>query len=388
MMGDGMPIEQNDAYSMLMDQAVSGGTGTSVYLGHMLQFASFAAYLKKTGTAAFTQEAGPDGATQASATDGTTTMNVGVQLNPNLEQTTVNGYPVRGIATVRMALPDPLALTKIVTFGVSLAEIPPGLAVGNTLIQALFKPLLQQLTQYVQTTVENWLEVDVGESIDELGDAVADAAGEAAEAVGEETAEVVVEEAVVAELAIDLSAAVPAFAVLGLLIAIPLLLTALAKQFELHFEINNETDHDFQWSVPYSYDGAMTAQPATSVLPKMGTATDSWGDKTDVPVVYQLNFSSMNKSGYEGTGFVLRLTPTDIEGQDIGAAISIPWIEDNALWLGDVDSGTDWEDVFNNNPVAQESVNHGNQRFYTTLSIDALSGNQDVYHCVLRILPI
>ena len=72
------------------------------------------------------------------------------------------------------------------------------------------------------------------------------------------------------------------------------------------------TDHDITWSEPYIYNGAMTAQPVDQVLPKMGRAVDAWGDKTDVPVVYQANFSSMNKSGYEGTGVALKLSPNGL----------------------------------------------------------------------------
>ena len=139
----------------------------------------------------------------------------------------------------------------------------------NILVQSLFKPLLQQLVSYVQNTVVRWLDVDVGEDIADLGSDLADAAGEAAEEVSAETAELVVEEVAVAEVAIDLSAAVPAFAVLALLAAVPLLIIDLSKQFLLHLEIDNQTDYDVTWAQPYIYNGAMTAEPKDQVLPKM-----------------------------------------------------------------------------------------------------------------------
>jgi hypothetical protein len=387
-MGSGIPAENNEPYRLMMDQAVSGGEGTAGYLDHLLQFAKFSSYLNQAGVSAFSQAAGPDGSFHATATDGTTKMAVGVQLNDNLDETDYHGIPVRGIATVRMSLPDPRQIVKIANFGLSLAEIPPGIAVTNTLIQSLFKPLLQQLTKYIQSTIEDWLKTDVGESVEELGDALAETTEDVAETVGEETAEAVVDELVVAEVAVDLSAACPAFAGLALLIAVPLIVEALEKQFQLFLEIDNMTAHDFNWSIEYQYKNGMTAQPKASVIPKMGIATDSWGDQTSVPVVYQANFSSMNKSGFAGTGFAMRLSATDVSGQDIAVAISIPWIEDNALWLGDATPGMDWEDAFNSNPVEQLSVSHGNQRFYTSLAIDSLSGNQDIYHCVLRIEPL
>lgn len=386
--GGGVPAENNDPYRMLLDQAVAGGQSTAGYLNRMLQFAKFSSYLNTTGISAFRQAAGPNGSFQASATDGTTTMNVGVQLNDNLDVSDYNGIPVRGIATVRMSLPDPQQVVKIVNFGLGLAELPPGLAVSNALIQSLFKPLLQQLTKYVQSTVEEWLESEVGESIEELGDTLAETAEDVAETVGEETAEVVVEEAVVAEIAVDLSAACPAFAGLALLVAVPLIIEALEKDFQLYLEIDNLTSHDFNWTIEYQYENGMTAQPKASLIPKMGYATDSWGDNTNVQVVSQANFSSTNKSGFAGTGFAMNLSPTDLTGADIAACISIPWIDDNALWLGDATAGMDWESAFDNNPIPQLSVSHGNQHFFTTLAIDSLSGNQDIYHCVLRIEPL
>jgi hypothetical protein len=383
--GDGMPSRDDASYRMQLDQAVSGGSGTADYLSAVASLADFTQYLQQKGADAFTEQQSTTGSMQAVATDGTRTMQVAVRLNPGLTQTTVAGVPVRGIATVQLSLPAPRELAKIISFGLSLAEIPAGMVVTDALISALFRPLLQQLTTFVRTAVDSWLEIEIGEDVDGLGEEIASAAGDAAEEVGADTAEVVVEEAAVAELAIDLSAAVPAFAVLGVLIAVPLLVMSLSKQFELHLEIDNQTDSDFSWSTPYVYNGAMTAQPAVSVLPRTGRAVDAWGDVTDVPVVYQANFSAMNRSGYEGTGLALLLSPAGLTDQDIGVLVSIPWAEDNGLWLGEVPSGFDWEQAFDDLPECQLRVSHGNQKFYATIAIDALSGNSDRYHCVLRI---
>jgi hypothetical protein len=384
----GFPVENNDVYRDVISQAVSGGKGTAGYLQHLLSLSDLVSYLHRTGPAAFIQESLPNGSVQSRATDGHATMNVVVQLNDGLAETDLNGIPVRGVATVRLALPAPNDVAKIISFGLSLAELPAGIVVTNILIQSLFKPLLQQLVSYVQNTVVRWLDVDVGEDIAELGDDLADAAADAAEEVGAETAELVVEEVAVAEVAIDLSAAVPAFAVLALLAAVPLLIIELSKQFLLHLEIDNVTDYDITWSQPYIYNGAMTAEPKDQVLPKMGRAVDAWGDETDVPVVYQANFSSMNKSGYKGTGVALKLSPNGLTGQDVAVLISIPWGADNALWMGEVTPGMDWEQAFDDYPEPVLHTTHGNQKLYLSLGIDALTGNSDSYHCVLRINPL
>jgi hypothetical protein len=381
----GFPVESDDIYRDVIAQAVSGGKGTAAYLQHLLSLSDLVGYLHRTGVDAFVTEPLTGGAVQARATDGHATMNVAVRLNDGLAETDLNGLPVRGVATVRLALPGPNDLAKIVSFGLSLAELPAGIVVTNILVQSLLKPLLQQLVSYVQNTVMRWLAVDVGEDIADLGADLADAAGEAAEEVGAETAELVVEEVAVAEVAIDLSAAVPAFGVLALLAAVPLLITELSKQFLLHLQVDNVTDHDFTWSQPYIYNGAMTAQPADQVLPKMGRVVDAWGDTSDLPVVFQANFSAMNKNGYKGTGVALKLSPDGLTGQDVGIIISIPWGADNALWMGDVGPGMDWESAFYSFPEATLHTTHGNQKFFLSLGVDALTGNSDSYHCVLRI---
>lgn len=386
----GIPTEVTDDYQLLLDNAVSGGAGTSTYLERMLSFATFAGYLSKAGDDAFTYSDGPDGAQQAVATNAGTTMTVGVQLNDGLEETDLDGVPVRGIATVRMATAHPYDIVKYAEFGVSLAEIPPGLAVGKALMNALFRPLLNRLTSFVQDTIQSWLEADVGE-LDGVADALADTAADVAADVAEETTEIVVEEAVVAEISLDLSAIAPPLAALGLLIAVPLLIEMMAKEFQVHFEINNLTDHDVEWAIEYAYDGAMTAQPASSTIPKMGRATDAWGDQTDIPIAYQADFSSTNASGFEGTGFVMRLSIPDLPADgDIAVVLSVPWALDNSIWLGAAPAGTDWQSLWDQHgggggPLA---VDYGTRNLYVDMGIDAASGHGDSYHCALRIRSI
>lgn len=390
--GDGIPAENTEAFRMLLDEGLAGGSGTASYLQHMLKLASFSTYLSKNGESAFTVSPGPGGGEQATASDGVTTMTVGVILDPPpsgaaLASLPADQPPVRGIATVRLALPHPFNVVKIAQFAVSLAELPPDFVLTQQVWQALLKPLLSRFTSFLRNAVDSWLETDVGEDVAGLTDSLDAATSEVADATAEETAEVLVEEEVVAEVAIDLSAAVPALAGLAVLLAIPLLISALAKQFVLHIEVNNLTDVDLTWSVPYTDEGAVTVQPASSVLPKMGRATDSWGDETTVPVVFQAIFSSMNTSGYEGIGLILKLSPAGYTGQDTCAVISIPWLADNAVWLGDPGRTPDWPAIYSGHsaPTGTTRVFHGNQHFSVTLAIDALSGHNDEYHCVARI---
>jgi hypothetical protein len=53
-----------------------------------------------------------------------------------------------------------------------------------------------------------------------------------------------------------------------------------------------------------------------------------------------------------------------------------------------VSPAMDWEQAFDNYPEATLHTTHGNQNLYLSLGIDALTGNSDSYHCVLRINPL
>lgn len=108
---------------MLLDEGLAGGSGTASYLQHMLQLASFSTYLSKNGESAFTVSPGPGGGEQATASDGVTTMTVGVILDPPpsggaLANPPADQPPVRGVATVRLALPHPFNVVKIAQFAV------------------------------------------------------------------------------------------------------------------------------------------------------------------------------------------------------------------------------------------------------------------------------
>ena len=385
--GSGFPVVQNEDFLLLLDQGSSGGSGTAAYLQTMLQFSNFTNYLSQAGAEAFTENDGPNGSKEASATDGTTTMTVNVGLT---ESDGSDGQPaIWGMATITLALPDSEDIVKIAQFAVFLAEIPATLIVTQQLWAALFSPLLNRLCSWVRTTMEAWSEIDGEEAADDIGGAIADSAGETAEGASAEAADVVVEEEVVASLAIDVTAAVPAFAVLGLLVAVPIIILALAKNFTLYLEIDNLTDTPFTWSAPYTSEGAITAQPSEQVIPAMGMAVDSWGDVTTQPVVYQANFTAMNSSGYSGIGLLINLSPPGGGGDDdITALISIPWLTDNAIWLGTPGSSSpDWAALYdaNSGSNGQIKVTYGTRDVSTSLSIDALSGNQDQYHAILRI---
>ncbi|QKW48265.1 hypothetical protein [Streptomyces buecherae] len=386
--GNGIPSLNTEVWRLVYGQALGGGQGTAAYLSHIQRFADLADYLQRNGDSAYQVSPGPDdNGYQAVATDGTATLHLGISLEPLSRQ---DDPPVRGTATVRLSLPNPYQIIKYAEFGIVLGELPPQIVLTEQVWRALMQPLLSRLTAFIREAVSRWLSIEPDDPA-ALGETLDDATAEAAEAVAEEAAEVEVEGEVIAELAfVDLSAAFPPLAGLALLAAVPLLLALLAKNFLLHLEITNMTELDIDVTVPYQDEGALTVRPKDSLVPQMGYATDAWGDRTTVRVAYQATFSAMNKSGFSGIGFVLGISPRDVEGQDVCAVISIPWLTDNGIWLGDPGDSPDWEQIYNDHSSSSGELHtqFGNRKFLVDLAIDALSGNNDEYHCVLGIRPI
>ncbi len=56
------------------------------------------------------------------------------------------------------------------------------------------------------------------------------------------------------------------------------------------------------------------------------------------------------------------------------------WATWRREWIGN--------QAFDSCPEATLHTTHGNQKFYLSLGMDALTGNSDSYHCVLRISPL
>jgi hypothetical protein len=382
----GYPIQRSDAFEFLLEQATSGGDGTGNYLSHFARFSELGTYLQKTGDAAYSQVPGPGNGQRLTASTNGTSLHIDVTLDPQLHAQDYDGQPIVGMATITMELPDPYDIVKIAVFGVQLAEIPPGFVVTGVIWQALFKPILARAQNLFQSLIESWLDMGEGEAAD-LGEAIADTAADAAEAASEDVGEVIAEEAVVAELAIDFAAAVPALAAVGILVAIPILIELLAKKMSVHIQVNNMTNTDFNWSIAYTDEGAVSVQPKSATIPKMSTVTDIFGDTSSVLVVHQADLSFVNTSGFEGIGFVLNFAPADNSSTPIAAVISIPFFDDNSAWLGDPGANPDWGSLYgaHEDDGSGLAVSYGNRDYTTNFAFDALSGNNDDYHCILRI---
>lgn len=393
---NGFPFRCDDVFSTMMRQAISGGDGTEFYLAHIQKFADFAAFLQRTGNSAFTYEEGPAGSYQARAGDSNATIVVNAQFagpdDKPLYDTSEedSAPPVHGLATVTLQLASPESIEKVINLGVSLATAPPSYLAITSLKDVLFEPLVTRIKDLFLKCIDNWADIDLGDDLDAAGDAISIASNDAADAVSTGASEIAAD-GLAAEVIIDLSAAAPPLAILGALIAIPFIVKALEKKFVLHFELNNFTSYDFEWKVEYMKHGTMTSQPKSNVIPRMGYATDSWGDQTTSEVAYQADYTSMNTSGFTGIGLVLRLTPLNAGADaDIAVVISIPWGNPNVIWLGDVPTKPDWSQIYKKGSSASPklSVEHGNMRFSSRIAINSLSGDHDVYYAVIAVQTI
>lgn len=133
--------------------------------------------------------------------------------------------------------------------------------------------------------------------------------------------------------------------------------------------------------------GGVVVQPASASIAAMGTATDPWGDQSRVPVAFTADFTAVNPDGWPGIGLVLKLSPSGLAGEGVAAVISIPCGSGNGIWLGDPGSAPGPAELYaaNSGGTGALTASYGTRFFQASLAIDALSGNGDEYHCILRI---
>lgn len=385
MSGGGMPVELNERYRQLLDQGVNGGPGTAEYLRQFQPFADLASYLNEKGASTFVEASTVDGIPYLTASDGHTTLTIATRFNPNLVAQDVNGVGVIGVATVTLDGPDPYNIVKVMTLGVSVAELPPSVVVNKILVDALVRPVLNKVRDLISNALDKWSDVSV-EDVEAIADDVEAASSEAVDAASEEAAELIVEE-VALELTVDFAAAFPALIVAAALLAIPLILNLIAKKMTHHLQIVNLTKQPFAWEIAYTAEGAIHLQPLSATIPAVSTFTDVFGNTSDQPVAHAADFSVINTSGFAGIGYLIVLTPA--EGSKIAIGVSIPFTADNALAIRSVPDQPVWADVYNSAPFqAQPRVEYGDFSFFLTASMDALSGNNDDFHSVVMIQSI
>jgi hypothetical protein len=265
------------------------------------------------------------------------------------------------------------------SFGLGLAGIPGGIILTKKLFADLLSPVYQNLKTYVTKMSQQFKEASEVETPDidpeaEAEGPLEDASGQVGE-IGGDLAEEGVE-----YLTIDWGSVVAESAGLGVIAAIPLLVSYLGHKMVNSVEIHNLTELDITWSVAAQVHGQPSIIPkddSGKVIPKMDYNVDSWGDKTTVKVAYAADFQFININDYASIGYVLTLQPANGGGTATDLVVSIPWAGDNTIWAGPSTGDAQAQYEQHSTPDGRLSVSTVADTYQVTMSINALSGETD-----------
>lgn len=285
--------------------------------------------------------------------------------------------PIVGIGTIQTHNTTS-AISRDISFGLGLVGIPGGIVLTKKLFADLVSPayknfktwITKDASQFKQATQTETPEIDPEA---ESEGPIDEATGQL-EKVGGQLAEDGAE-----YLTIDWTTVVGEVAGLGVIAAIPMLVSFLAHKMVNSVEIHNLTDTEFSWDVLAQVHGQpsiMPQQDKGKVIPKMDYNTDSWGDKTTVKVAYAADFQFINSTDYTDIGYLLSLTPAS-GGPAAKALVSIPWSGDNTIWAGQSDDTPERLWYLHSQPDGRLSVTATFGSFKITWSISKLRGETD-----------
>lgn len=284
--------------------------------------------------------------------------------------------PIVGIGTVQTHNTTN-AISRDISFGLGLVGIPGGIVLSKKLFADLlspayknFKTLLTKMSnQFKQATEVETPDIDPdAEAEGPIEDATAEV-GDVGGELAEQGAEY---------LAVDWGSVIGEAAGLGVIAAIPLLVSYLGHKMVNSVEIHNLTDTDVSWDVLAQVHGEPSIIPKEDkgkVIPKMDYNTDSWGDKTTVKVAYAANFQFINSTDYTDIGYVLSLSPAG--GPTAKTVTAIPWAGDNTIWAGQSDDDPNQLYEEHSLPDGRLSVTAAFGAYKVTWSISKLHGETE-----------
>jgi hypothetical protein len=380
------PNIHDDQFAAAIAAAQQGGDATQAYFDGMNQTADYWGWVATQvdgGEDPWADGVDPDGNPIQMSSNGNLDLRMGAFYR---ESPTGDGHvaavegappPVVGIATIQTHNTT-TNLSADLSFGLSLAGLPPSIVIGSKLFKDLIKPVYSNLKTYfnknasdikAQSEVEDPSIDPEAEAEDALSDAessIEDIGGD----LGEQGAEY---------LAVEWGSVGAEAAGLGALAAIPLIVGFLGHKMVTSVLVHNLTDTDFTWSVLEQVHGKSSVMPdpkTNNKIPKMDYNTDSWGDKTTVKVSYEASMQFINSTDYGDIGLVLALTPAS--GPAIATTFYIPWAGHNIVWTGASTGNADqmWIDHAQD-PDDKLSVNATVGAFKSTIAITKLSGKTD-----------
>lgn len=384
--GSTPPNIADDAFNAAIQAAKAGGSATQAYFDSVNQTADYWNWLTDTansGEDPWADGVDPDGNPIQMSSNGNLDVRMGTFYRPpatgdgHVAAAAGDPTPVVGLATIQTHNTT-TAVSGDISFGLSLVGLPPGIVLSGKLFKDLVKPVYSNLKTAVNKIASRFKqssqvedpsidpESEVEDPIKEVDGTLENVGGD----LGEEGAEF---------LSIEWGSVIGEAAGLGVLAAIPLIVSFLGHKMINSVMIQNLTDTDFTWSLSQEWGKAsvLPDPKENNKIPKKDYNTDSWGDKTTVKVCYEARMQFINTTDYSDIGWVLGLTPAD-GSPELTALSYVPWAGDNIIWAGQ-SSGSD-DDMWNDHtqmPDEQLSVTGTTGKYKVTISINALHGETD-----------
>jgi len=380
------PNIATDAFHSNIEGAKAGGAATQAYFDAINQTADYWSWLTETvksGGEGWAEAQDPEGHPILISSNGNMEVRMGAFYRApaagdgHVAAKEGDAPPITGLATIQTHNTT-TGIASDISFGLALTGLPPGVVLSGKLFTDLIKPVYNNLKVGVNKIADKFRESAEVEdpSIDPLSEAegpIEDASAEIEDVAGELAAEG-------AEYAaIEWTSVAGEVAGLGVLAAIPLIVSFLGHKMVNSVMIENLTDTDFTWSLDQEH-GTASVLPDPKLnnkIPKMDRNTDSWGDKTTVKVAYEARMQMINVNDFGSIGWVIGLTPSD-GGAKIATVVDIPWAGNNTNWSGAFDKTADqlWAA---HTAVSDEqlSVTSTVGKYKVTSSITALRGEKD-----------
>jgi hypothetical protein len=383
----GFPNIHDDKYASALSKAKEGGGSTQQWFDAQNQTSDFWGWMADhTGPNdnPFAPAVDPQGNPIQIASNGNVDMRNGAFFRAVPHEQIMAAIaagdpaPIVGIGTIQTHNTTS-EISRTISFGLGLVGIPPGIILTKKLFADLLSPVYKNFKTWVTKMSDQFKKASqvespdidpeaedegpIGDATDEIGDVGGELAAEGAE-----------------YLAVDWGSVALEAAGLGVIAAIPLLVSYLGHKMVNSVEIHNLTNLDFTWSVLDQEWGKASIMPKQdkggNILPKMDYNTDSWGDKTTVKVAYSADFQFINSNDYGSIGYVLGLTPSD-NSTPAKAVVSIPWAGDNTIWVGQSNDTPQNIYLQHSNPDGKLSVVANFGSYQITWSINALSGETE-----------
>jgi hypothetical protein len=383
----------DDNFLSAINSATAGGSATQAYFDATNQTADYWTWLTNSlgeKEDPWAPGADPDGNPIEMSSSGNLDVRMGAFYRdpPSAEAAVAAGDapPIVGIATIQTHNTT-TAVSSDISFGLSLAGIPPGIIISKALFADLIKPVYSNLKTAVNGLAQKFRQAAEVEDPDidpqsESEDPLDDASGEVEDVagqLGEDGAEY---------LAIDWGSVALEAGGMGAIMAIPLIVGFLGHKMVNSLIVNNLTDHDFTWAMTNQFFGKSTVTPdpkTANKIPKMDYNVDSWGDKTTVKVAYEAQYQFINTTDLGDIGWLITLTPDDgSTATDI--MTYVPWAGDNILGVGS--TGSISVPPVQPDGLLAKTATVGN--FKTAIAINALHGETDgayFYGVIVTIEP-